>query len=178
MAPISNGNTGILGFSPRTGRYVILSVTLALLCACGSLPRVPVSDYELDPADGITLAGILNPDAIAQLQTDDAVVIDLRTAQEGVAEEAEQMKQAGISYFNLPVGRDGLSDTITSDFAALLEEHKGRPVVVHCRSGNRAGLLWATYLIEEGYSVTEALAAVDDIVTSEGIRTAIKQTSR
>ena len=102
------------------------------------------------------------------------VVIDLRTAAEGSADEQAQMLDAGITYYNLPIGRAGLPAGSSAEFATLLQAHKNQPVVVHCRSGNRAGLLWATHLIDEGASNKSALNAVDGILTSPGVRATIE----
>ncbi|MFV2089721.1 MAG: beta-lactamase hydrolase domain-containing protein [Pseudomonadales bacterium] len=159
----------------KVARPLWLAVLAAFsMAACGASSQTPVSAYELQVSDRVTLAGLLDAQALPQLRDEGVVVVDLRTAEEGVAEEATQMKQAGITYYNLPVGRDGLSADVREKFSALLEEHSGRPVLVHCRSGNRAGLLWATHLIDEGKTAEEALSVVDGIVTSHGIRGAIK----
>ena len=152
---------------------------IILLCAFGlnayaSPPGNPVSEYELKVSERVVLAGLLNDQALAQLQNENALVIDLRTPEEGIAVESAAMQNAGVEYHNLPIGKDGLSAETRSSFATLLDEHPDQSVLVHCRSGNRAGLLWATYLMDGGASTDEALAVVDGIVTSEGVVKAIK----
>ena len=111
---------------------------------------------------------------MTELKNDKTVVIDLRTREEGVAVEETAMQNAGIEYHNLPIGKSGISAETRSSFATLLDTHAGEPVLVHCRSGNRAGWLWATYLMDTGATSDEALAAVSGIVTNEALVTAIK----
>jgi uncharacterized protein (TIGR01244 family) len=152
---------------------------IILLCAFSlnayaSPPGSPVSEYELKVSDRVVLAGLLNDQALAQLQNEKALVIDLRTPEEGIAVESAAMHNAGVEYHNLPIGKGGLSLETRNSFAKLMHEHPDQPVLVHCRSGNRAGLLWATYLLDGGATPDEALAAVDGIVTSEDVIKAIK----
>ncbi len=170
-ATIPNSSPALTG---KATRPFLLALLTVLSIAAGAAPQVPVSAYELQVSDRVTLAGLLEAQAVPQLQDQGAVVVDLRTAEEGVAEEAEQLDRAGITYYNLPIGRDGLSADTREMFATLLEDHPGQPVLVHCRSGNRAGLLWATHLMDQGKTAEEALAVVDKIVTSDEIRGAIK----
>jgi uncharacterized protein (TIGR01244 family) len=155
-------------------RSLFAGLLAVCLCGCASAPQKPVSDYELEVSDRVVLAGLLDDGIESQLQKSNTVVVDLRTVAEGTADESAQMKRAGISYYNLPVGRSGLTADTREAFRKLLEEHPDQPVVVHCRSGNRAGLLWATHLMDEGATTDEALSSVNDIVTSDGIRKAIR----
>ena len=153
---------------------VFAGLLAVCLSACAPASQKPVSEYELEVTGRVLLAGLLSDGIEGQLQKSDTVVVDLRTVVEGTAAETVQMKQAGISYYNLPVGRDGLSADTRDAFRKLLEAHPDQPVVVHCRSGNRAGLLWATHLMDEGATADEALTSVNEIVTSDRIRTAIR----
>ena len=156
-------------------RFGIKSALIAIsILFLSASTQLPISEYELQVSDQVTLAGLLDAKALKQLKDDGAVVVDLRTLPEGVIDESSSMQKADISYYNLPIGRDGMPAGTENAFAALLKQHPDQPVVVHCRSGNRAGLLWATHLMNEGATPGEALSSVDKIVTSDGIIAAIK----
>jgi uncharacterized protein (TIGR01244 family) len=84
-------------------------------------------------------------DAIAGLRERGyGMVIDLRTAEEpGFAAERAAAEAAGLRYVHIPVA--GLTFDLT-DAAKLNEALASAPagdVLLHCRSGARAGSLWA-----------------------------------
>ena len=148
---------------------------MALFYCAGLLAdtSAPVSKYEMRVAENVRLAGLLNDGAIESLRTEGAMVIDLRTPKEGTAAEAAQMERAGIEYLSIPVGREPVTEATLAQFSSALAAHNDQPILVHCRSGNRAGLLWAMHRIDQGKSVDEALAEVDPIVTSDALKKAI-----
>lgn len=49
---------------------------------------------------------------------------------------------AGLDYFAIPLGRDGVSDDMVTQTRAVLEQASG-PVLCYCRSGTRSTTLWA-----------------------------------
>ena len=58
------------------------------------------------------------------------------------AEIAEAARAAGLTYYAIPMGREGVTpDKVTATRAAL-EESAG-PVFAFCRSGTRSTTLWA-----------------------------------
>lgn len=73
------------------------------------------------------------------------VVIDLRGDGETPdLDEAAVVRGLGIDYHNLPVGGpDGLTRSNVEQLDALLAAAGGRPVLVHCASGNRVGAMMA-----------------------------------
>ena len=131
------------------------------------------SERELPVAENVTLAGLLKPDATQHAKSLDALVVDLRTLPEGTVDEAINMSDSGVTYFNLPIGSDGLDQATLSAFEKILESSGGRQIILHCRSGARAGLLWAAHLVENGSSNESALSTVNDIITSDMVREAI-----
>ncbi len=145
-----------------------------LLIACAHQSLSGVSENTLDVTPNITLAGSLADQAPQLIKRHNAIVIDLRHPSEGIDPEAQNMRALGVSYFNLPVTPNTLNSELVNKFDTLLTEHTGHPIVVHCQSGNRAGLLWAALLKERGESSAAANAAVADIVTKAGIRKVIQ----
>ncbi len=155
-------------------RISLLLGILLLLNAC-TTPFSTVSINTQPVSNNVVLAGVLNSDSEALLIRDNALVVDLRTvAEEGVTLQAQQLKSAGVDYAHLPVGRSPLPYETVQSFQQLQDEHVGQPIVVHCASGNRAGILWAASLIEQGQSVEQAMRAVDKIVTKDSARQAIR----
>ena len=78
-----------------------------------------------------------------------ATIIDLRTENEGIAEEKKNAKLAGINYINIPVTGAGINDKQLATFTKMIESVQ-RPVLVHCASGNRVGAIWTTYRLSKG----------------------------
>ncbi len=85
-------------------------------------------------------------------------VIDLRTAAEGTEAARERAQAAGLRYFNLPMNGDPPSQPMVTRFAQLLADPDVQPLYFHCRSGNRAGTLWAIYRRIGGVNLDQAIA--------------------
>jgi len=84
--------------------------------------------------------------------------IDLRTPEE--IDETQIKKEfdgLNVQYHNIPVlGSDGISKNQVDAFAKIFQNSK-RPVLINCGSGNRAGALWAAYLLRQGESIDVAI---------------------
>jgi len=78
-----------------------------------------------------------------------ATIIDLRTENEGTAEEKKSVESAGMSYINIPVTGAGINHEQLVAFTRMIEKAQ-TPVLVHCASGNRVGALWTTYRLSKG----------------------------
>lgn len=78
-----------------------------------------------------------------------ATIIDLRTENEGTAEEKKNVESAGMSYINIPVTGAGINHKQLAAFTKAIE-NKPAPILVHCASGNRVGALWTTYRLSKG----------------------------
>lgn len=160
----------------NTMKTLIACVVFAqLLTACSTQSLLNASENAIQVDPDIFLAGSLTGQAPPLIKRRNAVVIDLRRAEEGVDTEAAQMRSLGVPYFNLPVTLDTLDQGMVSQFDTLLSEHSGRPIIVHCQSGNRAGLLWAALQKSRGMTSAEANSTVSDIVTKPGVRKAIQE---
>ncbi len=88
-------------------------------------------------------------------------VINLRHPNEMDWNEARAVEALGMRYHNVPInGRgDELDPVAMAKIHRLVRAEGDRPVLVHCRSGNRVGGWLATYLMDEqGASRENALA--------------------
>ncbi len=85
-------------------------------------------------------------------------IINLQTPDEpGVDQEERMVKDAGLSYLNVPVSPPILDDLAVSRFSQAIDSSDG-PVAVHCKGGGRAGVMTLLYLgIENGWSVERTL---------------------
>ncbi|MCB1985631.1 MAG: protein tyrosine phosphatase family protein [Burkholderiales bacterium] len=84
-------------------------------------------------------------------------VIDMRTVNEGTREEKALVEGAGMVYVNIPMTVANLSNEHLEAFKNAMDKSP-KPILVHCGSGNRAGAIWASYLISQGTDLEEALA--------------------
>ena len=104
------------------------------------------------------------PDAAAfeRLAEDTGVttVINLRRPQE--LEQLDFDEQAvveglGLRYVNIPITPDAFSADDVDRLADVLAQADG-PVILHCGSANRAGGMWAAYLVRHrGLDLDEAI---------------------
>lgn len=147
----------------------LLWVLLAAPCGAAD----PLSSTLLPVGDSVTLAGKLAPDAAAQLRGTNTVVIDLRTPPEGTADESHAMWRNGVTYINLPTTGRVPARSEVELFDAIVAVNAGRPILVHCASGNRAGMLWAAHLLDTGTSLASAKETVAKVTTKAPIQVAI-----
>jgi uncharacterized protein (TIGR01244 family) len=151
---------------------VTLLVCLLLATSAGA-QQSPLSETLVAVSDNVMLAGALSPDAATQLHGTATVVIDLRTAAEGTAEESHALWRAGVTYINLPTTGAVPNPADVELFDSIIAANAGRPILVHCASGNRAGLLWAAHLLDTGASLPQARQAVAQVVTKAPVEAAI-----
>lgn len=85
------------------------------------------------------------------------IIIDARTPPEGTAAEQKQVEALGMTYYNLPIG-NAIPVSHISALDKILSQNKGKKILIHCVSANRAGGLWADYQITKGADPKTALA--------------------
>lgn len=84
-------------------------------------------------------------------------------------DEPRAVAAAGMRYEHLPVTGESMNDATFDAFRALMREHDGEPVVVHCASANRVGAVMLPYLVlDKEYAVDDAIALAGRI----GLRSA------
>ncbi|WP_226661218.1 beta-lactamase hydrolase domain-containing protein [Microbulbifer aggregans] len=84
-------------------------------------------------------------------------VLDLRTPEEGTAEEKAAVEGAGMRYVNLPVSKGAPSEEVIKGIEAVLQDPDAGLVLIHCGSGNRVGTAWAIYRAKTGVPLDIAI---------------------
>ncbi len=157
-------------------RFAILALGLGLMAACATVgepvPRLSSAQHAV--SDRVTLAGTLDAQAYDALQAMDATVVELRTTPEGVQDEARALVSRGVHYVHLPIGSPLVSREDVAYLQQIVDARPGKPVVVHCASGNRAAALWGALRLEQGVPLEDVLAEVAPIATRQPILDAIK----
>lgn len=98
--------------------------------------------------DHISVSGQIQPADIAALKAAGFVAIvnnrpDGESPEQPTGAEIEQAaKAAGLDYFAIPLGREGVSPDMVEQTRSVLEGSAG-PVFAFCRSGTRSTTLWA-----------------------------------
>ncbi len=89
------------------------------------------------------------------------VVLDLRDPMEPKpVDEPELAGRLGLEYVNVPVGAGTLTDETLDRVLAVLRSagERGRPIFVHCASGNRVGGALLPYLmLDQGLEEDDAV---------------------
>jgi len=117
-------------------------------------------DANVLPASGYATAG--QPDAAGLSNAAKAgygVVVDMRAADEDRGFDEPQVVVAlGMTYVAFPIADEkDISFEKAAELDALLASFDG-PVLVHCKSGNRVGALFALRARNNGADSEEALA--------------------
>jgi uncharacterized protein (TIGR01244 family) len=115
---------------------------------------------EVRPVDGMTSAGVPNPESLKVFANNGYVaVIDLRGEDEkDGSTESDAAFELGMSYVALPVeGAAAINFENARKLDTLINDFSG-PVLVHCGSGNRVGALVAVQKSLEGADDDMAIA--------------------
>lgn len=126
----------------------------------------PLSSAVLNISENFTIAGELDHSVVTTLPRD-TILIDLRTAPEGTAAERVFVEGQGFQYENFAIGKDGLGQTQLDGFAKVISDNPNSPVILYCRSGNRASLLYAAHLVETGQDVDSAWDVIKPLARPE-----------
>jgi uncharacterized protein (TIGR01244 family) len=98
--------------------------------------------------DHVSVAGQIQPEDVASLKAAGFVAIvnnrpdGESPGQPAGAEIEAAAKAAGLDYYFIPLGRDGVSPDMVEQTKSVLEGSAG-PVFCFCRSGTRSTTLWA-----------------------------------
>lgn len=149
-----------------TALLLSVSPVYASPASVGDHASVAISDTVSDKAVNyqrqsptMATSGTLKTGAIAALKHDGfKTIIDLRTPKEGVAQEQAEAVANGLAYYNLPVARAFPDAVLRQQFKQLLEDPANHPVLVHCASANRVGMVWAAYQLDQGVDYQVAVA--------------------
>ncbi|MEZ5550485.1 MAG: sulfur transferase domain-containing protein [Pseudomonadales bacterium] len=163
---------------PATCRPFIALIALCtglLTAAWTNAAEEPFGDPHLWIGDNLVIAGPPDLPALKAGFPGAVVIIDLRTAEEGTATEQAQAQDLGLTYHNLPVDGANIRDEQVLALDALLNSAPQEALVVlHCASGNRAGMLWAAGEMRRGREVEDVLEQVAPVVTKAPVAAAVR----
>lgn len=89
------------------------------------------------------------------------VVVNLRPPTEIEWDEQRAAEAAGLRYYNIPIAAssDTLDRRAIAALEAIVDQHAGEDIFLHCASGNRVGAWYATHLVNtRGMPLDDALA--------------------
>lgn len=112
------------------------------------------------PVEGVATGGQPTPADLAALaEAGYRTVLDTRAPGEPRGfDEVDVVARAGMTYVNMPIGATPLTDGVFDEFRALMRDGSRQPILVHCASGNRVGLMMIPYLVlDAGRSPQEAV---------------------
>ena len=134
--------------------YALVLISPAALATDTQVPfgneiQGPIKNYNRATPTMAT-SGTIGTGGVKELaEKGFATIIDLRTENEGTAEERKNVESAGMRYINIPVTGAGINNKQLAAFTRAIERTQ-TPVLVHCASGNRVGALWTTYRLNKG----------------------------
>jgi uncharacterized protein (TIGR01244 family) len=144
---------------------------LALLAAAlvSTTPLSAGVPEAVDPSDipnyrlvrpGLVFGGQPAPDALKRLgDMGFRTVINIRTVQEGAAEEGPIVRALGLDYHWVPVSPGSFSLEDVESIERVLEDAEAAPVLFHCASSNRVAAVWAVIQVRKGRTLVEAAIA-------------------
>lgn len=137
------------------------ALILAMLAAGGELPATmdpaAIPNYQL-LRPGLAVAGKPSAPALAKLKEQGfKTVIDLRSENEGLAEEKASVESQGLRYVSVPMTAQSFSLADALKVKGVLEDPASGPVLLHCASSNRVGGVVAVIEAKNGKSVEQAI---------------------
>lgn len=152
----------------RRGMVVVVVVGLGLLSACASVPPAPLPELmnmRVVSPDLVTAGALREGELDALRAAGFDLVVDLRTAEEGVAAERDAAAAAGLRWVNVPVGRSPTRAQLDA-LSTVLEANPGARTLVHCASNRRASTLVMLHQVtREGRDAAAARADVEAVWT-------------
>jgi uncharacterized protein (TIGR01244 family) len=134
----------------------------------------PAAERSLQVTNSVWLTSKPDLEQLDSEKFGGVLIVDLRTPGEGADETAIQARNLGLRYQSIPVSGAVIEPDSVAALSAALAANEQGDVIVHCRSGNRAGLLWGAVQLEHGVPLEEVLASVSGIVNRPGIENALK----
>ena len=134
---------------------------LALMLVADEVPAT------MDPAaipnytrvrPGLAAAGKPSPAAIGHLKEQGfKTVIDLRSENEGLAEEKASVEGQGLRYVSVPMTAASFTLADARKVKSVIEDPASGPVLLHCASSNRVGGVIAVIEAKNGKSLEQAI---------------------
>ena len=127
--------------------------------------------------DHVSVSGQISPEDVATLM-DLGFVAIVNNRPDGESPDQpdgavieEAAKAAGLAYYAIPLGREGVNPDLVEKTRAVIEGNDG-PVFCFCRSGTRSTTLWALSQagkLEAGDIIAQAAEAGYDMSHLAGI---------
>jgi uncharacterized protein (TIGR01244 family) len=148
---------------------VVFTLLLSAGCWLSSVAWSEDFSSQLAVVDErVVVAGLVDLDALRAEHPGDVLVVDLRTEAEGTPEEAARAASLGLGYRNIPVSSATVDpNQVATLNSVLAEAAPDTLVVVHCVSGNRAGMLWGAAALEQGIALEEIRLRLDGVLTKQ-----------
>lgn len=146
------------GYGCSTWMTLVLGLALAG-CSSSPGPALPgvVSDSTDVPsfvrlADHLSASGQPTQEGIRMIsRLGYDTVVNLRADDEGWPREVpEWVRQAGLRYMHVPMGREPVTDELVRKFEAAVFGPQSGNVLAFCSTGNRVKALWAIHLATSG----------------------------
>jgi uncharacterized protein (TIGR01244 family) len=107
----------------------------------------------------IATGGLIKADGVAELKSlGFATILDLRDPLEGIEPEQRAAAAVGIRYIDLPFAQDIPPEEELKAFARIVEDPGNHPLLIHCVSANRVGVMWTLYQVRRGVPFATAVA--------------------
>ena len=160
---------------PRKIMGALAALLMAITGYAVSAEEQPFGEQHLWIGDNLVLSGLLDLQALKDSFPGTVLIVDLRTAAEGTAEEQAAAAAFGMDYRNIPVAGVAIVDDQVAELDGILSQTSPDSLVVlHCASGHRAGMLWAANQINKGQNVDDLLEQLAPLVTKEPVIDAIR----
>jgi uncharacterized protein (TIGR01244 family) len=139
----------------------LLFITLfsLLLSECPSLGQdtsvTKVEGYEpgvpnlMQARSGIYTSGQPTVEGLTQLRAlNIKTIVNVRPHEEtGARDESTETASMGMKYVNIPLTPSSFTLQRIEELHCVLKDPKNYPVLIHCRSGNRASGAWFAYRV-------------------------------
>jgi len=136
------------------------TVPTAAPSAAAKTPVVEIPKWKT-PALNVLTGGQPTPEQLEKAASlGYTTIVNLRAEGEpGFEWESDKIEALGMEYVHVPVaGAAGLSRENVERLADIMAGHDGTPMMIHCRSGNRVGALFALKAAWlDGSTVDEAI---------------------
>lgn len=169
----------------RASLVVLVGLALGACAGTGSLPgaSAPAISAPGFRAIGPSLAVAAQPsdaDIAAARAAGYRTVVNFRAPGEpGYVDERAAVEAAGMRYVAIPVQGHGATAEHAAALDAVLGASDSGPVLMHCRSGTRATMVWTLWLAKHGgLGADEALARGESAGLSGDARAAVEKVIR
>jgi len=118
--------------------------------------------------DQVVVSGLLDLEQLRNSHAGEVMIVDMRTEGEGAPQEAEAAAALGLGYRNIPISSVTVDPGQVDELKAVLDGVSPQTlVVVHCVSGNRAGMMWGAAALGGGESLESVIQSLEGVLTKQ-----------